>query len=106
MLLPSKLANMLASGRPVIAGAEPGTGLAAAVAGCGLVVEPDSPEAIAAAIVDLVNDSAFHADCSKQARLRSVQDWSKAQIIFDLEQALVQMSGTGKMSPASAASEF
>ena len=106
LLLPSKLANMLASGRPVIAGAEPGTGLAAAVAGCGLVVEPDSPEAIAAAIHDLVNDSAFHADCSKQARLRSVQDWSKAQIIFDLEQALVQMSGTGKMSPASAASEF
>ncbi|MDB5690149.1 MAG: glycosyltransferase WbuB, partial [Sphingomonas bacterium] len=40
LVLPSKLANMLASGRPVAATALPGTGIADEVAGCGTVTEP------------------------------------------------------------------
>ncbi|MEH6789260.1 WcaI family glycosyltransferase [Parasphingorhabdus sp.] len=106
LLLPSKLANMLASGRPVVAGAEAGTGLASAVAGCGLVVEPESPEAMANAIVNLVDEPDFYGQCSKEARLRCLQDWSKLQILFDLEQALLQLSGSGKLSPAAATFEI
>ncbi len=106
LLLPSKLANMLASGRPVIAGAVAGTGLACAVAECGLVVEPDSPDAMANAIVSLTDDSVLHNQCSKKARLRSLQDWSKSKIICDLEQALAQMSGTDKLSQPLGKSEF
>lgn len=98
LLLPSKLANMLASGRPVIAGADPGTGLADAVAGCGLVVEPDCGDAMANAIVNLADDHALHAECSKEARLRSLRDWSKSQVILDLERALAQLSGADKLS--------
>src|SRR3546814_10977620 len=40
LVLPSKLANMLASGRPVVAGAAPGSDLAISVDGCGIAVEP------------------------------------------------------------------
>ncbi|MEH6827274.1 WcaI family glycosyltransferase [Parasphingorhabdus sp.] len=106
LLLPSKLANMLASGRPVVAGAEAGTGLAVAVAGCGLIVEPDSPDAMAKAIVNLMDDSILHSECSKAARRRSLQDWSKEQIIFDLERAFAQISGADKFSKPVGKSEF
>jgi colanic acid biosynthesis glycosyl transferase WcaI len=106
LLLPSKLANMLASGRPVIAGADAGTGLADAIAGCGLAVEPDSADAIANAIVILVEDSGLYGECAKQARLRSLRDWSKAQIIVELERALVQMSEAEKLPQPSGNSDF
>jgi colanic acid biosynthesis glycosyl transferase WcaI len=40
LVLPSKLANMLGSGRPVIATAAPGTGLFEEVSGCGIATPP------------------------------------------------------------------
>src|SRR5690606_21471760 len=40
MVLPSKLTNMLASGRAVVATAYPGTGLAREVEDCGVIVPP------------------------------------------------------------------
>src|SRR3546814_14541990 len=50
LVLPSKLANMLASGRPVVAGAAPGSDLAIEVDGCGIAVEPENPARMADAI--------------------------------------------------------
>src|SRR3546814_20912980 len=47
LLLPSKLTNMLASGRPVVAGTAPHTGLAREMAACGLAVVPELPAALA-----------------------------------------------------------
>jgi colanic acid biosynthesis glycosyl transferase WcaI len=43
LVLPSKLTNMLASGRAIAATAEPGTGLAAEVDGCGLITLRATP---------------------------------------------------------------
>ena len=40
LVLPSKLTNMLFSGRPVVATTEPGTGLYAEVEGCGAITPP------------------------------------------------------------------
>ncbi len=55
LVLPSKLANMLASGRPVIATAAEGTQLHAEAAGCGLIVPPEDAGAFAAAIASLAS---------------------------------------------------
>jgi colanic acid biosynthesis glycosyl transferase WcaI len=46
LVLPSKLTNMLASGRAIAATAEPGTGLAAEVDGCGLITLRATPRAL------------------------------------------------------------
>src|SRR5690606_21104647 len=47
LVLPSKLTNMLASGRPVVATASPGTELAQEVESCGIVTPPGDGRAFA-----------------------------------------------------------
>jgi colanic acid biosynthesis glycosyl transferase WcaI len=63
LVLPSKLGNIMAVGRPVVAAAESGTELYAVVmtSGCGLCVPPEDPEAFAAAIRSLAADPARRA---------------------------------------------
>ena len=48
---------MLASARPVVATAQPGTELADVVANCGLVVEPEKAQAMAEAVLRLARDA-------------------------------------------------
>jgi colanic acid biosynthesis glycosyl transferase WcaI len=61
LVMPSKLTGMLASGRPVVATAQPGTELADVVASCGLVVEPENAFAMAQAVLRLAGDSSLRA---------------------------------------------
>jgi colanic acid biosynthesis glycosyl transferase WcaI len=56
LVMPSKLIGMLASGRPVVASAVPGTEIASIVMGCGVVVEPECARSLVQAISDLNND--------------------------------------------------
>ncbi|KAI3591377.1 Glycosyl transferase, group 1 [Cupriavidus sp. U2] len=56
LVLPSKLAAMLASGKPVVATAAPATELGKLVIQCGIVVEPGDSLALAEAIVTLADD--------------------------------------------------
>ncbi len=56
LVMPSKLGGMLASGRPVVAAAAPGTEIAAVVEGCGVVTEPECAQGIADAVVELASD--------------------------------------------------
>jgi colanic acid biosynthesis glycosyl transferase WcaI len=55
LVLPSKLAGMLASGKPVVATCRPGTELAKVVSTCGEVVAPEDAAALAAAIEKLAD---------------------------------------------------
>jgi len=50
LVMPSKLTGMLASARPVVATAHPGTELANVVQACGLVVPPENPAAFSDAL--------------------------------------------------------
>ena len=54
--VPSKLLSYMLAGRPVLATAVPGSDLAATIeaAGCGWIVEPESPQALAVAIREVV----------------------------------------------------
>ena len=82
LLLPSKLTNMLASGRPVVATAHAGTGLAREVDGCGLVVEPDQPDLMAGAILRLMETPGEYQTYAAAARERALTDWNM-QVIID-----------------------
>lgn len=87
LVLPSKLTGMLASGRPVIAMAQPNTSLAAELAGCGVAVEP-SAIAMADALRALEADPVACKDLGCQARLVAEQRWDATAIIDGFECAV------------------
>lgn len=89
LVLPSKLANMLASGRPVVATAAPGTGLVPEVEGCGLVVPPGDAGAFADAIARLLDEPELCAATSMAARRRAETRWHKAGILRAFERDLL-----------------
>ena len=88
LVLPSKLTNMLLSGRPTIATALPGTGLHAEIEGCGLAIPPGDAAGLASAIVGLADDPALAATMGATARIRAAQRWSYAAIMGAFEQRL------------------
>jgi len=81
LVLPSKLTNMLASGRPVVATAMPGTGLHAEVDGCGVNTTPGDAAALAAAVAELIDHPKFCERLGNAARERAAERWSRDRII-------------------------
>jgi colanic acid biosynthesis glycosyl transferase WcaI len=81
LVLPSKMANMFASGRPVVATAAPNTGVADELVGCGVVVVPGNAAAFAGAIAALIDDPARAAALAAEGRARAEQRWSRAAIL-------------------------
>lgn len=91
LVLPSKLTGMLASGRPVVAMAAPGTSLAGEVEGCGLSVLPDA-SSMTQGVLALARDPELRARLGAAARRRAEERWSMRAIIDGFEaqmQALV-----------------
>lgn len=87
LMLPSKLTNMLASGRPVIATADLGTSLAREVEGCGLVTPPGNAAEVARAIETLIDDPDLQQRYGVAARERAYERWDSESILsrFDTE---------------------
>lgn len=96
LVLPSKLTNMLASGRPVIATAAPGTGLAREIEGCGIATPPEQSEPFARAIETLIDDEEQREKYSRAARQRAEERWSRRQIIGDFLETLQRVAGRAK----------
>ena len=92
MVLPSKLTNMLASGRPVVATAELGTGLYAEVNGCGLISPPGDSVAFSAAIDRLLNDAVLIVELGAAARIRAEERWASHSILSEFETRLVNIN--------------
>jgi colanic acid biosynthesis glycosyl transferase WcaI len=92
LVMPSKLGGMLASGRPVVAGAGPGTQVADAVTGAGIVVAPDDGAAMAEAIVELAAAPGRRAALGKAARERALAQWDREAILLQVEGILVGMA--------------
>lgn len=88
LVLPSKLTNMLASGRPVIATTEPGTGLYAEVDGCGAITPPGDAAALAQAIAALADHPEDCVTMGETARHRAAERWAKDSIIARFDAAL------------------
>ena len=81
LVMPSKLLGMLASGRPVVAGAMDGTGIATLIEGCGLIVEPENTTAMAAAIETLADDPERRLALGQAARELAVERLNKDAIL-------------------------
>ncbi|MGJ8526965.1 WcaI family glycosyltransferase [Maritalea sp.] len=94
LVLPSKLTNMLASGRPVVATVEARTGIANEVQGCGLITKPGDPIELAAAIVKLLDEKDTYQKMAVNARQRALKSWSKTKILAQFEVELERLCTT------------
>jgi colanic acid biosynthesis glycosyl transferase WcaI len=81
LVLPSKLTNMLASGRPVIVTAVSNTGLAREIEGCGLATAPEDPQALAIAIERLIDTPVLYESMARAARQRAERIWDRDVIV-------------------------
>jgi colanic acid biosynthesis glycosyl transferase WcaI len=91
LLLPSKLAGMLASGRPIVAMANPETGIALETAGTGLLIPPGDAKALASAVIALAEDEALRVRFGAAARVRAKQNWDRFSIISSLEREFLAL---------------
>ncbi len=81
LVLPSKLANMLGSGRPVVATAAAGTGLAVEVDGAGMVTSPGDSTAFAEAIAHLLDHPEQAQVFGEEARVRAGMRWGRDALL-------------------------
>jgi colanic acid biosynthesis glycosyl transferase WcaI len=88
LVLPSKLAGMLSSGRPIIAMAEPDTQLATEIEDVGIAIEPGNGEVLAAAIETLANDADLRARLGGAGRAKALARWGMNAILTEFEQKL------------------
>ncbi len=88
LVMPSKLAGMLGSGRAVIAGAVPGTEIAEALEGCGVLVPPGDAQAMAAAIERLADDPDRRRALGQAAREAAIARWDKQAILAGFAERL------------------
>jgi colanic acid biosynthesis glycosyl transferase WcaI len=95
LVLPSKLTNMLASGRPVVATADSGTGLCDEVDGCGVVTPPGDAVSFARAVCELIDDRQRREALGLAARRRAQERWARERIMDRLEKELLLICRTG-----------
>jgi colanic acid biosynthesis glycosyl transferase WcaI len=93
-VMPSKLTNMLASGRPVVATAALGTQVDTVVRQCGIVVPPGDVAAFAKAIASLADDPARRHAMGRAAREYAEANWARDEILSRFEADLLDITGS------------
>lgn len=88
LVMPSKLTAMMASGRPVIATAEPGTEVGEAVVGHGLVVTPGDVAGLVEAAEELASNPEKRNALGMGARRYAKDHWDKEKILIEFQKAL------------------
>lgn len=88
LVMPSKLTNMLASGRPVVSTAAPGTQVDEVVRRCGIVVPPGDVDAFAGAIESLAENSSRRRELGQRGREYAEHNWASDEILSRFENEL------------------
>lgn len=84
LVMPSKMTGMLASGRPVLATALPGTGVANALLGSGVSVPPGDAQALVNALRELACDAAMRGKLGAAARAQAESTLARESILTRL----------------------
>jgi len=93
LVMPSKLSGMLASGKPVIATADPQTELGQIVGEVGCLVQPDDADALAAAILELAGSPEKRIGLGKKGREYAVKHWDSTTVLTQFENTLLELAG-------------
>jgi colanic acid biosynthesis glycosyl transferase WcaI len=88
LVMPSKLTGMLASGRPIIATAAPGTQIATAIEGHGIVVTPGDMEGFAHAVTLLQENSVLRQSMGQAARAFAERELARDPVLLRFEAAM------------------
>jgi len=95
LMLPSKLAPILSSGRPAVVMADPNTQLATELGGAGIAVAPADQSALVNAILRLANDEKLRQEMGIRARELACSRWDKNAILRNFEKQLIELSLLG-----------
>ena len=88
LVLPSKLLGILASGRPLVASSPASSELGQLAEQAGLRVEPEDPQAFAAALRQLLSDAALRTRLGQTARQLAEQRYGQHAVLEGLERQL------------------
>lgn len=91
LVMPSKLTGIFASGRPVIAMAEPGTTVYDAVHGRGLVVPPEDAHALTSALAQLIADKDECDRLGAAGRQFAVDTLCREAVLSKFEKQLLKL---------------
>ena len=91
LVMPSKLTGIFASGRPVLATAEPETAVYESVQGRGLVVPPGDADAFVDALLELSCSTEKRQELGKAARDYAMQHLDKSVVLTRFEQSLINL---------------
>lgn len=94
LVMPSKLTGMLASGRPVVATAQPGTEIADVITECGILAVPENAESVAAAIKVLENDPLLRSAYQLAARQYAENNLDRILVLTRIEHQIQKLSKT------------
>jgi colanic acid biosynthesis glycosyl transferase WcaI len=100
-VMPSKLTNILAAGRPVIATAEEGTTLQSILVanGAGRVIDPEDLQAFINAVLLLHNSPDLREELGKNARQYAEEFMDKERILSSFEaQLMTFLEGRGRQN--------
>lgn len=89
LVMPSRLTGMLASGRPVVATAYPGTQVAGTVRHCGIVTAPGDAHDLAQAVMKLADDAEMRSAFGKRARTCAVENLERNAVLEKFEADLL-----------------
>lgn len=103
LVMPSKLTGMMASGRPVIATAHPGTELDRVVRRGGRVVRPGDLAAFGEALRELVRCTETRLRLGTAARHYAEAHFARDRVLVDFELALKQCLGLVRAAPVEVA---
>jgi colanic acid biosynthesis glycosyl transferase WcaI len=95
LMLPSKLAPILSSGRPAVVMADPNTQLATELDGAGLAVPPADQNALVSAILRLASDEKLRQEMGVRGRELACSRWDKTAILQKFERQLIELSLLG-----------
>lgn len=93
LVMPSKLTNILAAGKPSIATADPGTALHDIVHGyeCGVTTSPGSVAELAASVVELADNPGMRQRLGWNARRYAESYLDKGELLRDFENSLKEL---------------
>ncbi len=93
LVMPSKISGMLASGKAVIATADPQTELGQIVGEVGILVQPDDADALVKAILELAASNDKRIELGKKGREFAVSHWDSMAVLMEFEKDLRELAG-------------
>jgi colanic acid biosynthesis glycosyl transferase WcaI len=88
LVMPSKLSTMLASGKPVIAGAYPGTQISQVLDTIGVLIQPENATALAESLINLYEHPSERLRLGNLSRTYACQHLDKEIILSRLQSSL------------------